>query len=92
MFIEGTNITVENGNPAEMILVIAPTFRKFERWCLANDIYPRSHYVKYIREAADFRGIVNAWVKDMNTTADRAQDIYNTLDHYKATRGLKELP
>jgi hypothetical protein len=88
----GTDISVHNGVPDKKIFVIAVTYKRFEEWCRANDLNPRSKMVRYAHDTNAFRGSVNAWYKYLGTSFGMEEDMYRMLEHCKATRGFKEIP
>ncbi len=92
MILARTNISIVNGVPDQKIFVVAVTYRRFEDWCRSHDINPRSKMVTYVREPADLYRQVNGWYKDLGTSFRKAQELYGLLEHYKKTRGFKEIP
>lgn len=92
MILAGTSVDIVNGNPSETIFIIALNYKRFDNWCRSTGLNPRSTKVVYVRDAQSFTGYVNCWVKDLGAPYAKAHEIYNTLEHCKATRGFKEIP
>lgn len=82
-------VAVENGNPAENILVIAPNYRWFREWCRDHDINPRSHNVRHISSSRDIRGYAGGWYVDLGSNAIDAAELYARLNMMKHAFGLK---
>lgn len=92
MILYGTSISIVNGDPDKKIFVVAGTYQKFENWCRSHSINPRSKMVRHLRDPKDLRGEVNCWYKDLGTSFEEAQKLYDLLEHYKKNRGFKEIP
>jgi hypothetical protein len=92
MVLDGTDISIVNGTPNQTIFVLAITYRRYEEWCRAHELNPRSPSVLYIRGPETLRGYVNCWYKDLGTDFNNAHEIYDVLELYKNARGFREIP
>ena len=83
-------VEVVNGNPAERILVIAPSYRRFVYWCHENGISPHAPNIRYADNDQRLRGYHDAWYVNLgapDTTA--GLHLLRMLEHAKAARGFK---
>jgi hypothetical protein len=92
MVIKGTNITVTNGAPDQVIFILAPTHKKFREWCMNNGLDSRSKKVKYLVDPAQLWYRVNCWYKDIGTSFEKGQEFYPLLDKYVTERGFRKIP
>jgi len=103
MIIEGTEITVEDHEPSERILVIAPNKMLFVRWCREHDINPNSRFVQYVSGTADlvvWRDVMRddpgiIWYTDLggvDPEYNRIKEFYEILTEAIRIFGFRELP
>lgn len=89
---EVTTLAVEvvNGNPAERILVIAPSYDRFHAWCLDHDISRHSRNVRCITRGDDLRGYRGAWYVFLGVPDGiEGQHMGRMFEHWKALGALK---
>jgi hypothetical protein len=87
-----TRLAVEviKGNPAERILVIAPSYRQFGYWCRENDINPRARNVVCVTNLRHIRGCANCWYVHLGV-ADTTEGTHllRVLELNKSSFGFK---
>lgn len=92
MIINGTTVEVQAGHPTEKIFVVATTHKAFVNWCRGYSIDSNSPNVKYVRDPSDFRGVKDAWVKDLGTSFEKADQIYDIIWANELTTNFKMIP
>jgi hypothetical protein len=79
-------VEVVNGNPAERILVIAPTYLRFRDWCRDYDVNPHSPNVRYVGQMQHMRGYRDQWYVLVGLPPGMR---WEDLEYMKAARGFK---
>jgi hypothetical protein len=92
VIIKGTDISVVNGRPDKKIFVVAKTYRHYVEWCRSQGIDARSPTIRFLHDPRQLYQQVNCWYKDLGTSFERGQQLYDMLDAYKRARGFKEIP
>jgi hypothetical protein len=84
-------VEVVNGNPAELILVIAPTHREFDYWCRMNSVSPRAANIRFVTRDEDLRGYSSTWYVFLGVPDGRqGLALLDMFEQEKATGGLKD--
>lgn len=55
-------VPVHKGNPAEKILIVAPTLGYMREWCIEHGINPNARNVKYVFRERDLCGYNGVWL------------------------------
>lgn len=53
-------VNVTNGNPDEMVLVIAPHYHAFREWCDDNGVNPHARNARLVNDTSRMRGYRDA--------------------------------
>lgn len=91
---EDNGIEVHNGNPSEMIYVIARNKQRFMRWCLDHDLAYNAPNVKFIWNSDQLRGMKDVWFVDLGLGGigpERVEMFYDILGAMKVVGGFKDL-
>lgn len=65
-------VEVVNGNPAERVLVIAPSYYTFTVWCRAAGLDPRARNLTCVTNARHLRGHAGCWYVHLGTAGTPA--------------------
>lgn len=90
--IEG-KIEVVNGEPAEIILILARNIRYAQGWCDLYGVNPRSRKVKYITHEVDLHGFNDVYYVDLGTDNWVLREYFERLKaagRIKSLHGLEE--
>lgn len=82
-------VEVANGNPAERLLVIAPSYRRFRDWCHDHDISDRAPNVRYVRDERGLRGYRDAWYVNLGVPDREGLPLLRRLECMKAMGGFR---
>lgn len=98
MLIAGTNITVENGEPNQIIFIIARSKAHCTTWCGRHEINFRSPQMKFIYNIPLLQERIprepNAWYVDLgiDLRAEEREYFYILLRDFAVMYSLKKIP
>lgn len=89
MYLAGTEIWIDNGQPSEKIVVFAHNYVRFIRWCRRNGINYKSPMMKFVWNTQQLLGYTNMNYVDLgiDQRVTGNEDFYRVL----ATRGMHRI-
>lgn len=85
-----TPLTIENGEPSNLIVVFAPTIRRFRNWCEGHGVNYRSRNVMHGYTERDIRGLACYWYVWLGTD-NRGLASWHRLNILETTAFAREL-